>query len=169
VLSKQQMLKYIDMIDERLKEQGLSGELCLFGGAVMCLVFDSRSATKDIDAIFAPTADFYRIIKNIADEYDLPDDWLNSAVKGFVSTKHDVHLFRELSHLTIYAPSASYLLAMKCLAARADTPDTEDIRFLLQHLNIKSVDQALQLLEQYYPQSRVLPRTQYLLQELLES
>lgn len=135
----------------------------------MCLVFDSRFATKDIDAIFAPTNEFYRIIKNIADEYSLPDDWLNPAVKGFVSAKHDVRLFWKLSNLTIYAASASYLLAMKCLADRGDTRDAEDIRFLLRHLNIKGLDQALQLLEQYYPQSRVLPRTQYLLQELLES
>jgi hypothetical protein len=61
------------------------------------------------------------------------------------------------------------MLAMKCLAARGDTRDAEDIRFLLQYLNIQSVEQAVQLLEQYYPQSRVLPRTQYFLQELLES
>jgi hypothetical protein len=162
-------MKYIGIINERLKEQGLSGELCLFGGAVMCLVFDSRSVTKDVDAIFAPTAAFYRIIKNIADEYELPDDWLNPSVKGFVSANHDVQLFEKLSHLTIYAASAPYMLAMKCLAARGDTCDTEDIRFLLQYLNIQSVDQAVQLLAQYYPQSRVLPRTQYFLQELLES
>lgn len=40
-------------------------------------------------------------------------------------------------------------------------------RSLLRHLNIQTVEQALTILEKFYPQNRVLPKTAYLLEELL--
>jgi predicted nucleotidyltransferase len=168
LLSKAEIMKYLEQINEQLKERNQRGEICLFGGAVMCLVFESRDSTKDVDAIFAPTSELYTIIKNIADEHRLPSDWLNNAVKGFVSHRHDVRLFRKMSHLDIYAASPEYMMAMKCLAARTyDSKDVDDIRFLLRHLNIQSVEQALAMIVRYYPQNRVLPKTAYLLEELL--
>lgn len=146
------------------------GEVSLFGGAAMCLVYGSRSSTKDIDAVFAPTPEMYAIIQNIAEEYGLPSDWLNNGVKGFVSTNHDVRLYRRLSHLTITAASPEYLLAMKCLASRLGASrDVEDIQFLLRHLNIRTVQEAYKILERFYPPRRILPKTQYLLETLLNS
>lgn len=35
----------------------------------MCLDFQSRNSTQDVDAIFAPTSELYTIIKNIAEEH----------------------------------------------------------------------------------------------------
>ncbi len=163
-----EILMYLEQVNEQLKQQQSRGEICLFGGAVMCLVFQSRDNTKDIDAIFAPTREFYAIIKNVADEHHLPADWLNNAVKGFVSSRHDVRLFRKLSHLDIFAASPAYMLAMKCLAARTyESKDVDDIRFLLNHLNIQTVERALSIVEQFYPRHRILPRTAYLLEELI--
>ena len=168
VLRSAEILRYLEKVNEQLKQQQLHGEICLFGGAVMCLVLQSRDSTKDVDAIFAPTREFYAIIKNVADEYRLPADWLNNAVKGFVSSRHDVQLYRRLSHLDIFAASPQYMLAMKCLAARTyESKDVDDIRFLLRYLNIRTAEQALSVVEQFYPQHRVLPRTAYLLEELL--
>lgn len=162
-------MNYLEVMNERLKQKGLFGELCLFGGAVMCLVFQSREVTKDVDAVFAPTSEMYAIIKNIADEYHLESDWLNPAVKGFVSRNHDVRLFKRLSNLTIYAASAEYMFAMKCLAARGfDSKDIEDIQFLARRLGIRTMDEALAVLEKFYPQNRILPRSQYMLQELFD-
>ncbi|WP_230986857.1 DUF6036 family nucleotidyltransferase [Cohnella fermenti] len=159
---------YLEQINEELKKRGQHGEICLFGGAVMCLVFQSRDSTKDVDAIFAPTSELYAIIKNIANEHHLASDWLNNAVKGFLSSRHDVRLFRKMSHLDIFTASPEYMLAMKTLAARTyESKDVDDIRFLLKYLNIRTVDQALAVLERFYPQSRVLPKTTYLLEELL--
>jgi hypothetical protein len=169
MLNKNEMIKYFEIINEKLKQKALTGEICLFGGAVMCLVFESRAATKDIDAVFAPTTEMYQIIKNIAEEHQLPQDWLNLAVKGFVSSNHDIRLFQKMSHLDIYAASPQYMFAMKCLAARSDSKDFDDIRFLIKHLNIKTMDEAIKILGKYYPQKRILPRTQYVLEEFLES
>jgi hypothetical protein len=164
------MLVYLERINELLKDKGMLGEVSLFGGAAMCLVYGSRSSTKDIDAVFAPTPEMYAIIQNIAEEYGLPSDWLNNGVKGFVSTNHDVRLYRRLSHLTITAASPEYLLAMKCLASRLGASrDVEDIQFLLRHLNIRTVQEAYKILERFYPPRRILPKTQYLLETLLNS
>ncbi|MBN2981846.1 hypothetical protein EXW96_25675 [Paenibacillus sp. JMULE4] len=160
-------MNYLEVVNERLKQKGLHGELCLFGGAVMCLVFHSREVTKDIDAVFAPTSEMYTIIKNIADEYNLEPDWLNPAVKGYVSRNHDVRLFKRMSNLAIYAATAEYMFAMKCLAARGfESKDREDIQFLARYLGIRTMNEALAVLEKFYPQNRMPPRSQYVLEEL---
>jgi hypothetical protein len=170
LLSRADIMKYLEMMNERLKQKGLHGDICLFGGAVMCLVFESRTVTKDVDAVFAPTSEMYRIIQNIADEYHLPSDWLNPSVKGFVSSNHDVRLFKRMSNLAIYTASPEYMFAMKCLAARGfESKDREDIQFLAKHLKIKTLNEAIKILEKFYPRNRMLPKTQYTLEELFES
>jgi hypothetical protein len=65
----------------------------------------------------------------------LPANWLNDGVKGFVSNTPD-HVPDDLPqfpHLRVIRPSARYLLAMKCIAARVegyDHPgDKKDARF----------------------------------------
>jgi hypothetical protein len=63
---------------------------------------------------------------------------------------------------------------MKCMASRVATAaggpdDVSDIRLLLQHLSITNVAGALEVVTRYYPAARVPPRTQYLLEEILES
>ena len=41
-------------LSEKLREEGVTGELCIFGGAAMVLAFDARAATRDVDAVFRP-------------------------------------------------------------------------------------------------------------------
>jgi hypothetical protein len=169
MLSNREIVLYLERVNEHLQHKGLTGEISLFGGAAMCLVYGSRSSTKDIDAVFAPTPEMYTIIQDVAKEYGLPDDWLNNGVKGFASSNHEVRLYRRLSHLTIMAASPEYLFAMKCLASRLGTSrDVEDIQFLIRHLNIRSVQEAFKILERFYPPQRILPKTQYVLETLLK-
>ncbi|MBB6732805.1 hypothetical protein H7C18_17975 [Cohnella sp. CBP 2801] len=169
LFTNREILVYLERINEHLKSRQLSGEISLFGGAAMCLVYGSRSSTKDIDALYAPTPEMYQIIDAVAKEYGLPSDWLNNGVKGFVSGNHDVRMYRRLSHLTITAASPEYLFAMKCLASRLGTSrDVEDIQFLIRQLNIRSVTEAFKILERFYPPRQILPKTQYLLETLLK-
>jgi hypothetical protein len=46
-------------LNEKLHNSDETGELILFGGAVMCLVFGSRGYTRDIDAVFEPKGSIY--------------------------------------------------------------------------------------------------------------
>jgi hypothetical protein len=58
---------------------------------------------------------------------------------------------------------------MKCLAMRigAEFHDEEDVRFLLRLLDIRSYDQALEIISKYYPLDRFPQKALYALEELL--
>lgn len=173
-LNRPTILAALERLAELLRGRGETGEICLFGGTVMVLVFQARPSTKDVDAIFEPTGAIRQLAEIVRHELHLPADWLNDGVKGFAShhsdlTSHDVPQFQGLR---VLAPTAQYLLAMKCMASRiADSSgadDRADIRFLLDHLKIQTVDAALAIVAQYYPSARIRPKTQFLLEELLE-
>lgn len=134
----------------------------------MCLVYQARPSTKDVDAIFAPTHVIRLAAQRVAETYQLREDWLNDAVKGFV-VPHPQRIFLDLSHLKVYVPEADYLLAMKAMAARVDTQDANDIRTLIAHLGIRSADQVFTILEHYYPRQRIKPATRYFIEEILEN
>jgi len=111
----------------------------------------------------------YDIAKQIADDYKLPPDWLNDSVKGFVTPNREMTVFQNLSNLTVYVPSAEYMLAMKCMSARlAGTKDKNDIIFLIDHLKLNKVDDILNVIQKYFPPSMIQPKTEYFLMELLE-
>jgi hypothetical protein len=54
LMDKMQMLTALHRLNEKLQSSDETGELILFGGAVMCLVYGSRGYTRDIDAVFEP-------------------------------------------------------------------------------------------------------------------
>ena len=159
--------KYLREINDELALQNVTGEICLYGGAVMCLVYKARPATKDIDAIFEPVKFIRSAIRKITDKYDLPIDWLNFAVKIFV-VEHEKQLFLDLPNLKVYIPAPQYLLAMKILAARAESFDLDDIKFLIEKLNLQKVEDALETIEKYYPNKIIKPETIFLLEEMFE-
>jgi hypothetical protein len=156
------------MVNEELEHRNCKGEICLYGGAVMCLVFDSRPSTKDVDAIFEPSRLIKEIAQKVAVEKNLPDDWLNDGVKGFI-VEHPRQVFLELSNLTVFTADPEYLLAMKSLAARIDSTDNGDIRFLIQKLGLVSPEQVFGVVQKYYPKNQIRPATQYFIEELFES
>ena len=47
----------------------------------------------------------------VADAAGLPGDWLNDAVKGYLSNRKDFHPYLELSNLRVLTASPEYLLA----------------------------------------------------------
>ena len=167
-MNQQEILKYLRMVNDELTHRNYKGEICLYGGAVMCLVFNARPSTKDVDAIFEPAGVIKEIIGKIAADNNLTDDWLNDGVKGFV-VDHPRKVFLELTNLTVYTADPEYLLAMKCLAARIDTADNSDIRFLIKQLGLTSPEQVFSKLQKYYPKNQVKPATQYFIEELFES
>ncbi|MDD2247718.1 MAG: DUF6036 family nucleotidyltransferase [Proteiniphilum sp.] len=162
------MMKYLEILNKRLADIGKTAEIVLFGGAVMCMVYGARSFTKDIDALFEPKGLIYKLSREIAADYDLADDWLNDAVKGFLSDKNDVKLYKKFSNLNVYVPSPEYLLAMKCLAARIDSSsDVDDIKFLLKKMNILDYKKAEAIILKYYPQHRFQAKTKFLLMDII--
>jgi hypothetical protein len=155
-------------LNEMLEADGLLGEISIYGGAVMALALNAREGTYDIDAIFAPKQPIQEYIKAIADEYGLPSDWLNDAVKGFVSSNNDIERFDTMSNLNVYVAKPEYMLAMKAISARTENlVEISDIEFLLRLLEINDVEAAERVIAKYYPKDRILPKTHYLLEEII--
>lgn len=154
-------------LNAELASRGVKGEVGICGGAVMCLVFRARGATKDVDAIFSPTVEIREASEAVAARLGLEHGWLNDAAKAYFLTSPPVQEVLEFSHLRVWAPRADYMLAMKCVSARFDSHDLDDVRFLLKHLGIATPDEAFRIVEEYYPRKVIPPKTQFLLQELL--
>ena len=167
MLSKAQITNYLIQLGKELAVRGMQGEILLAGGAVMCLVHEARDSTKDIDALYEPKTVINDIAVQIAEEYNLPRNWLNDSVKGFIDANATIEEYTAFEGLRIQTITAEYLLAMKLVSARYGETDYDDINFLLNKLNITTVEHALDILQLYYPPNRILPKTIYLLEELL--
>lgn len=159
----------LSLLNEKLGVLGVSGEIYLVGGAVMCLVHEARQSTQDLDAFFRPADVIRRAAERIADEEQCAQDWLNDAVKGYLSQQGDYQQYLELSNLSVMTASPEYLLAMKCLGMRLgpEFHDEADIRYLLRYLNVTDYGAAMDIVTRYYPTERIPQKTLYALEEIL--
>ncbi len=169
MLDSKTILKLFNALNDELCAMGVRGEIGICGGAVMCLVFNARESTKDVDAVFRPTREIRDASKSVAGKLGVPEDWLNDAAKGYFLSQPPVRDVVELPNLRVWAPQADYMLAMKCVSARFDSHDLDDVTFLLRHLDVESIDEASSIIEQYYPRKLIPAKTQFLLEELLGS
>jgi hypothetical protein len=91
--------------------------------------------------------------------------WLNDAVKLYLRGEDPEPLQPlDLSGLRVLVASPRYLLALKLLASRRE--DEQDIGMLLNLLQIQSVDEALAVVLQVYPEGQILPKTRFMLEEI---
>ena len=84
VLSGERIRELFAALDLELARRSVVGEVGILGGAVMCLVFQARESTKDVDAVFAPTREIRDAARAVATTFGVPDDWLNDAAMRFV-------------------------------------------------------------------------------------
>jgi hypothetical protein len=162
-----EIIKYLNELNSELCAVNVKGEICLYGGAVMCLVYDARPATKDVGAVFKPSAEMRQAVERVAKRNGLPFDWLNDGVKGFLVPHHQ-RILLDLSCLKIYVPEPDYLLAMKAISARAESYDKLDVKLLIELMELKAPDEVFAVVEKYYPQHQIKPATQYFIEELFE-
>lgn len=148
-------------------------EIAIYGGTVMMFAYDCRAATRDVDAIFHPREVVEPLIAQVAAEFHLPSEWMNSGVGSFIATHEAKMDFAELQvpGLMITRPTPEYLLAMKCMAARLPSPfragDVEDIRFLVRRLGIRSMVEIDQLVAEYYGAKTLEAGKRWLVEELI--
>ena len=166
LLGREQILAVLRDLAEELDRQGVRAEVFLVGGAAMTLAYDTRRATRDLDAIFEPKWTVYEAARQVADNHGLPEDWLNDAVKGFLhGNDPDAVPVLDTPGLRVDVASPRYLLAMKLLAARDE--DVDDILFLYRLCGFRTVSEGLDLVEAAYPGKQIPIRVQYLLEEHL--
>lgn len=167
MLTQDQIQRALEALSDELGKGGVKAELCLYGGAAFCLAYNARPATRDVDAVFEPSARVRDAARKVAFLLALDEDWLNDAVKGFV-VPHPKRVLLDLPALKVYVAEADYLLAMKALASRVDATDKDDVLFLIRKLDLKTPAQVFEILGRYYPNEQIKPATQYFIEELFQ-
>jgi len=165
-MTKETIIKAFKRLSELLAKQDTQAEIYIVGGAAMVLAYGARTFTKDIDAIYSNKEIVYKISKEIAEEMNLSEYWINDAAKSFIPLKKDDNsiVIIDEQNLKVMAASEEYMLAMKLLASRVE--DKPDIKFLLNKLNVKSAVDALYIVRDLYPDKLIQPKTQYILEEM---
>lgn len=168
-LSRAMIRRLFKSLNDELAREAAVGEVYLVGGAVMCLVFNARSSTQDVDAVFEPKSKIREAARRVADKHGVSQKWLNDAVKGFMSDRGSFAPYLSMSNLNIFTAQPEYLLAMKCLSFRIgpEFADEEDVRYLLRFLNIDTLQDALDVIKRYYPEEMIPQKAYYALQEML--
>jgi len=174
-MKKPAILNALRLLGDFASAEGIQLEISIYGGSAFLLAYNSREATKDIDALLRPREAGERLAIKVARELDLPEDWINSDVARFVSPK--VELKRRLSEieeetgLIVHVPSADYLLAMKALACRRPIGgyrgDLDDLAFLIRKMEIRSLDRIQEAIDRFYPDDVIRERDRALLQSLI--
>ncbi len=157
-LSRNRIVQALRRLAELAHKQKVTLEISLYGGAVFTLVYGSRNATKDVDAVVRPGEIGKTLVVKVAAELGLPDDWLNDDVKQFLAEKEAKRSLPEDEFgegIRIVIPTAAYLLAMKLRACRPPLPgyagDYGDIRFLVRKMGIGSVEEAEAIHDKFFP------------------
>jgi predicted nucleotidyltransferase len=166
LLDRERIAEAFSLLGDRLAQRGVVADIYVIGGAAMALAYDSRRATRDIDAVFRPHGMVLEAAQEVAAELGLPRWWLNEQASVYVAPGGDGAAPRVFDHpgLRVLAASPEHLLAMKALAARKQ--DVEDIRFLIGKLGLSSANDVLAICADVFPGEQVPARAQLLLEEL---
>lgn len=153
-------------LGERLAGRGVIADLFVVGGAAMALAYDASRVTRDVDAMFVPHGVVVEEARAVAEELGLPPWWLNEQASVYVSGKDDPGKRRVFDHpnLRIMVASPEHIFAMKALAAR--TRDVDDLRSLAQLTGVRTVDDALRICLDFYPDEDISSRARGVLEEL---
>lgn len=166
-LSRTKIVEALQALGDELSGRGIRGQVFIVGGAAMALAFSTRRVTVDVDAVFEPKAVIYEAASRVAEDLNLPSDWLNDAAKGFMpGADQDARPLPEVQGIEITTASARYLLAMKLIAMRIGEDD-EDIEILIRECGIRTAEEALELLKKLYPRAVPAPKTRLFLEALL--
>jgi hypothetical protein len=137
-MDKQELVKALQELDARLSSPC---DVVLVGGAAMILHFGAQRATRDVDILVlrGDSKELRQAAEGVAGERNLPEDWMNDAVKGFADIlppdfkNRLVSLDLPFQHLHLYVLGRSEQAAMKIVALREQ--DLEDLELLLPSMS----------------------------------
>jgi hypothetical protein len=136
-----------------------------------------------VDGVFDRDRDFVRkLAAEMAEEFGWDKTWLNDGVKGWLSKADSdpdaKKLFKTYPSenepgLRVFVPKPEYMFAMKCRAMRVGgvegSSDIDDIKDLARDLGLTNIEQALAIVESFYPANLLEPKTRLGLEEILSS
>lgn len=165
-LGREQIVVLLTELGADLHGQGVRADLFVVGGAAMALAYNTRRATRDIDAVFEPKLQVYAAAARIRVRHDLPEDWLNEAVREFLPGPDPARQeILDVPGVRVSVPSPRYLLALKVAAARVDR-DADDIRVLADLVGARTAQEVLDLTGQIMGRNVLLPKVHFLIEEI---
>lgn len=168
-MEQSEIRRLLQAVDKGLSERI---DVLIVGGAAMLLHFGANRSTRDIDMIVlrGDTHMLRASISTVAAQNNLPDDWMNDAVKGFADILPPDFYIRitlldlGLVHLNVYALGMPDQAAMKIVAFRER--DLEDLELLLPRFAKADKDVVIKIMHHV---ARFRPdwaqRMRYFLQE----
>jgi len=168
---RDELLAAFDEIGEAAIAANTRLDIAIFGGSALVLASNFRFATEDVDIaeLGEPWPDWLsHTVERIARRKGWSETWFNDAVSfhlsGQAEPNRDLVMWgtfpRTLDQvgLTVFVPTAKYMLALKLKASRVSdfskgTQDLADVSNLLRVLNINNVEQAIDILAEYFPKS----------------
>jgi hypothetical protein len=189
-MTREDAEKYLRLLGQELQKKGVTGEVLVGSGIIVLLDIKNPEIT-DIDAYFSNTAEFENIhayfgghgatlrstAQTIAMCESLPEDWIDTAIKGIFDTNTDVadkgwleypngwlnsaaagftynfkkqpdkNLWKSFPVLDVYVVSLDYLFVTKIVAGRQK--DREDIKALAAKLNLVTRQDVMTLVTKY--------------------
>jgi hypothetical protein len=168
---RDQLLAAFDEIGEAAVAAHTRLDIAVFGGSALMLASNFRFSTEDVDIaeIGQPWPDWLSaVVARIGARNGWVEHWLNDAVNCFLSPlarpAKDLVIWgtfpraADKTGLTVFVPTARYLLALKLKALRVakfekGTKDLADVTGLLRVLEVKEVDAAIAILTEFFPNS----------------
>lgn len=152
----------LDEFARRLSAARQTLDVIICGGAALALTISpERDGTRDVD-VFAQLNDVAEAFAaDIAAEYDLPADWLNTGAQLFMSPvadHSDLEVLIDYGDVVLRVLDPKSLLAMKLRAGRP-VKDHDDIVKLVDHLRITTMQEAVDIIDAYYHGEEVMRPT----------
>lgn len=113
-------------------------EIIVVGGGSILLNYQFRESTHDFDVLVRSDSDIKETVYKVAEQYNLPDNWMNTDFKktnSFSNKLRDVSEHRASynnGRLEIRTVKDEYLIAMKMVSAREYRNDISDIAGIIQ-------------------------------------
>lgn len=161
LFEKEDIEELIFLLATRLNTAGISGKISIVGGAALSVAYiPERSATMDIDATYPTDPKVGLVIDQIAQERNLPTNWINNDVNAFIPFETSdmwVHN-QKIGEIEIRYGSAQLLLAMKLKADRGNR-DRPDIASLITLCGLTTIEEIETLYERFHHQEVLSPTT----------
>lgn len=149
----------LDVLEQRLKDEGINAQVHVIGGSAMALLFPEDSETRfttDIDAAVTPRPEVLRVVGQLAEEMGLSPTWLNSNGAPYIPPRSQTPAAP--TGVTVTIATVEELIAMKLAASRDQ--DLFDLGILARHAGITDPARLVDIaFEAYGEESVVLTYT----------
>lgn len=167
-MDRNEIVGALTALGAALAATGITADLYVVGGAAIALAYDERRSTRDIDAVFLPKDEVYRVAGEVGDRLGLPAGWLNDAVKGFLLGPDPFPTQSiEVPGLRCEVASAEMVLVLKALAHRIGEDD-DDLRLLADKAGLTNASQVLDLVERMAGSHLLTAQVQFFVEAALD-